>query len=79
LHLFHFLFIGLLWKIWLAAGLGAAVSPAIGVAVFAALVITSGIIMSRLVEYPLMRLMREPFGWRGRPPTTRARPDVLLP
>ena len=56
----------MLWKIWLAAGLGATVSPAIGVAVFAALAIAGGIIMSRLVEYPLMRLIR---GRRSRRPT----------
>ncbi|MFL5281862.1 MAG: acyltransferase family protein [Rhodopila sp.] len=79
LYLFHFLFIGLLWKIWLVAGLGATVSPAIGIAVFAALAITGGIIMSRLVEYPLMRLMREPLSWRSRRPTTGVRPDMLLP
>jgi exopolysaccharide production protein ExoZ len=79
LYLFHFFFIGLLWKIWLAAGLGATVSPAIGVAVFAALAIAGGIIMSRLVEYPLMRLIREPFGRRSRRPTICVRPDMSLP
>jgi peptidoglycan/LPS O-acetylase OafA/YrhL len=77
LYLFHFLFIGLLWQLCLAAGLGAVVPPAIGVAVFSVLAITGGIIMSRLVEYPLMRLMRDPFGWQGRRPTPIGRPDLL--
>lgn len=69
LYLFHFLFIGLLWKVWLTAGLGTMVSPAIGAAVFAAIAITGGVIISWRVEYPLMRLMRERLSRRGRPPT----------
>ncbi|HVZ09971.1 acyltransferase family protein [Rhodopila sp.] len=78
LYLFHFLLIGLLWKFWLAAGLGAT-SPAIGVAVFAALAIAGGIVLSRLVEYPLMRLMREPLGWWKLRSAARVAPDTLLP
>ena len=75
LYLFQFIFIGLLWKIWLAAGLDTMVSPAVGVAAFATLAITGGIIMSRLVEYPLMRLSRQ----RTRRPITEVRADMLLP
>jgi peptidoglycan/LPS O-acetylase OafA/YrhL len=65
LYLFHFFFIGLLWKTWMAAGLAESVSPAIGVAVFAAVAIEGGIMMSRLVEYPLMRWMRKVFPARS--------------
>jgi peptidoglycan/LPS O-acetylase OafA/YrhL len=78
LYLFHFIFIGVLWKIWLAAGLGATLSPVIGAAVFAFVAIAGGIVMSRLVEYPLMRFIRQPFGWRNRRPATFAEASKAL-
>ena len=60
IYLFQFVFIGLVWKVWLAtpaAGNGAAwvlyvllVGAALG----------GGIVTSRLVEKPLLRLARGP-------------------
>jgi len=58
LYLFHFLLIGIAWKLWLAVGLDKAVPPEIAFVLFAATAIIGGIVISRLVEYPLMRLIR---------------------
>jgi len=58
LYLFQFVFVGIAWKLWLATGLGATVSPVIGCVVFCLATLGGGIMMSRLVEYPLMRLIR---------------------
>lgn len=62
LYLFHFALMGLLWKVWLTAGLGTAVPPVIGFAVFTAMEIAGGIILSQWIETPLMRLMRDSLG-----------------
>lgn len=59
IYLFQFVFIGLAWKSWLAAGLEARVPPVIGCAVFCLATLAGGVVMSRLVEHPLMRVIRD--------------------
>ncbi|HVJ52742.1 MAG TPA: acyltransferase [Aliidongia sp.] len=57
-YLFQFVFIGILWKIWLAAGLDRLLPQTAGFCLLAAGGIAGGVLASRLVEYPLMRLIR---------------------
>jgi peptidoglycan/LPS O-acetylase OafA/YrhL len=57
IYLFHVLFITFLWAVWLEAGLDRSMTPA---ASFLPLVIGGvggGMLISRLVEFPLMRLL----------------------
>lgn len=58
IYLFQFVFIGVLWKLWLAAGLDARMPHVASFGLLAGGGVIGGILMSRLVEYPLMRLMR---------------------
>ncbi len=58
IYLFQFMFIGAAWKFWLGAGLDRDMPP---LAAFPLLVLCGlggGLLMSRTVEYPLMRLIR---------------------
>ena len=58
IYLFQFVFIGVLWKLWLLSGLGEAMPPAASFPLLAAAGVAGGFTMSRLVEYPLMQLVR---------------------
>lgn len=58
LYLFHFLLIGVAWKLWLAAGLAETVPPGIGFVLFSTVAIVGGVMISRAVEYPLMHVIR---------------------
>jgi len=69
IYLFQFVFIGLLWKAWRVLGFDGRVPDAVCFVVLAAGGIGGGIVMSKAVEYPLMRLVRG--DWRKmalRPP-----------
>ena len=57
-YLFQFVFIGLLWKLWLATGLDGQMPHTASFSLLAVAGVAGGIAMSRLVEYPLMRLVR---------------------
>ncbi len=58
IYLFQFVFIGVLWKLWLAAGLDGKLPDIASFPVLAVAGVAGGIAMSRLVEYPLMGLVR---------------------
>jgi exopolysaccharide production protein ExoZ len=58
IYLFQFVFIGALWKLWLATGLAENLPHAASFPVLAIAGVLGGIAMSRLVEYPLMGLVR---------------------
>jgi exopolysaccharide production protein ExoZ len=62
-YLFHFILIGIFWQSWLATGLDKTVPPAIGFVVFASGAIAAGVAISRLIEYPLMRFIRDAPIW----------------
>jgi peptidoglycan/LPS O-acetylase OafA/YrhL len=79
IYLFHLPFITLVWAFWLAAGLDKSMTPS---ASFLPLVIGGvggGMLMSRLVEFPLMRLLRGGFSrsqlWR-QPRRIRRSPEI---
>jgi exopolysaccharide production protein ExoZ len=63
IYLFQFVFIGILWKLWLAVDLDQVAPPVASFPLLAAGGIAGGVLASRLIEYPLMRLIR---GNRGR-------------
>lgn len=58
IYLFQFICIGVTWKLWLASGLDRLAPHAASWPLLALSGIIGGIVASRLVEYPLMRLMR---------------------
>lgn len=58
IYLFQFVFIGLLWKAWLAAGLDGKLPHVAIFPVLAVAGVAGGMAMSRLIEYPVMRLVR---------------------
>ncbi|MBO0709729.1 MAG: acyltransferase [Acetobacteraceae bacterium] len=57
-YLFQFVFIGLVWKLWLSAGLGRLQPHALVFLPLAAAGIVGGVLMSRYVEHPLIRMVR---------------------
>ena len=63
IYLFQFVFIGVLWKFELATGLAARLPVPINFAVLSAAAVGGGVLLSALVEYPLMRMIR---GGRGK-------------
>jgi exopolysaccharide production protein ExoZ len=58
IYLFQFVFIGIAWKLWLAVGLDKAVPYGLAFVPLAAAGIGGGILMSRWVEHPLIRMVR---------------------
>ena len=58
IYLFQFVFIGLLWRLWLVAGLDGKLPGIACFPVLAVAGVAGGVAMSRLVEYPLMGLIR---------------------
>jgi exopolysaccharide production protein ExoZ len=58
IYLFQFVFIGVLWKLWLATGLDEKMPHMASFPLLAVAGVVGGIATSRLVEYPLMRLVR---------------------
>jgi len=58
IYLFQFIFIAATWQVLLATGLGHRIPVAAAFIVLALAVLVGGIIMSRCVEHPLMRLVR---------------------
>jgi peptidoglycan/LPS O-acetylase OafA/YrhL len=65
LYLFQFVFIGVAWQLWLASGSGVIVSPVVGCGIITVVAVGGGIMVSRFVEFPLMRLIRDAIGWWG--------------
>ena len=68
IYLFQFVFIGLTWRAWLAAGLDHRLPHGAAFPVLAGAGVAGGIVMSRLVEYPLMRLIRGASARTNAPP-----------
>lgn len=58
IYLFQFVFIGVTWKIWQTAGLERSLPPVVAFVPLAAAGILGGIVMSRYVEHPLIRMVR---------------------
>ena len=58
IYLFQFVFIGVLWELWLAAGLDARTPHLASFPFLVAFAIVGGVATSWLLEYPLMRMMR---------------------
>jgi peptidoglycan/LPS O-acetylase OafA/YrhL len=58
IYLFQFIFIGMLWKLWLASGLDSLAPHIASFPLLAVGGVAGGILVSRLVEYPLIRLVR---------------------
>ncbi len=58
IYLFQFIFIGVLWKLWLAAGLDRLTPHTASFPLLAIGGVVGGILASRLIEYPLIRLVR---------------------
>lgn len=74
IYLFQFVFIGLAWQACLAAGLDRRVPDLVLFAALAGVALAGGTVMARLVERPLLRLMRGGSGHRGGPLTTAPHP-----
>lgn len=73
IYLFHVLSITLIWTAWSAASLDKMTGPATTFLALAIGGVGGGILMSRLVEHPLMHLLRGGFGRPGpRSPTPAA-------
>jgi exopolysaccharide production protein ExoZ len=77
IYLFHFMLMGILWQFWLKGGLDKIVPTSIGFVVFALGAIAAGVVISRLVEYPLMRLIPGASGRLRVRETAGIGPDVL--
>jgi len=60
IYLFQFVFIGLVWQAWLRAGLARHASELSCFAVLAFAAIGGGVLASRLIEQPLLRMTRAP-------------------
>jgi peptidoglycan/LPS O-acetylase OafA/YrhL len=58
IYLFQFVFIGIVWKAWLLAGLDTKLPHLASFPLLATAGVAGGVIMSRLVEYPLINLIR---------------------
>lgn len=58
IYLFHLPFITLVWVFWLEAGLDRSMTPTASFLPLAIGGVGGGMLMSRLVEFPLMRLLR---------------------
>lgn len=58
IYLFQFIFIGVLWKLWLVAGLDRMTPHTASFPLLAAGGVVGGVLASRLIEYPLIRLVR---------------------
>jgi len=58
IYLFQFVFIGIVWKAWLLAGLDTKLPHLASFPLRATAGVAGGVIMSRLVEYPLINLIR---------------------
>ncbi len=58
IYLFQFVFIGLIWKFWLLAGLDHVTAPAASFPLLVIGGVGGGILASRWIEYPLMRMVR---------------------
>jgi peptidoglycan/LPS O-acetylase OafA/YrhL len=65
IYLFQFVFIGLVWQAWLKAGLGGPDRTAACFVVLALAAIAGGVVVSRLIEHPLLRLSRGVFAIRA--------------
>ena len=58
LYLFLFIFIGAAWQVWVKAGVSSQQFPLASFMLLSASGVVGGVLMSRLVEYPLMRWLR---------------------
>jgi peptidoglycan/LPS O-acetylase OafA/YrhL len=58
IYLFHFVFIGIVWQLWLALGLDRFTPHAAAFLPLVAAAVLGGILVSRTIEYPLMRMLR---------------------
>jgi exopolysaccharide production protein ExoZ len=58
IYLFQFIFIGILWQLWLITGLDRVTPHAASFPLLAVGGVMGGILASRLIEYPLIRLVR---------------------
>jgi len=58
IYLFQFVFIGVVWKTWLAAGMDGKMPHIASFPLLATAGVAGGIAVSRLVEYPLLGLIR---------------------
>lgn len=58
IYLFQFVFIGVAWKLWLATGLDRSMPHGASFPLLVAAGVVGGIAVSRLVEYPLMKMVR---------------------
>lgn len=73
IYLTHLLLIGLLWKLFTAAGLGPALMPrSVMLILIGGLSIYGGLLVSRYVEQPLTKLIRTAWGPRLRSATATA-------
>jgi peptidoglycan/LPS O-acetylase OafA/YrhL len=62
IYLFQFMFIGLIWRVWQVAGLDRTGHLKLCFPVLVASAIAGGIVVSRTLEYPLMRRLRRAQG-----------------
>jgi len=58
IYIFQFVFIGIAWKLWLASGLDAKTPYLASLPLLALAGVAGGVAASRLIEYPLMDLIR---------------------
>ena len=58
IYLFQFIFIGVLWKLWLVSGLDQVTPHMASFPLLAVGGVAGGVLASRWIEYPLIRLMR---------------------
>jgi peptidoglycan/LPS O-acetylase OafA/YrhL len=65
IYLFQFIFIGILWHAWLAAGLDRVMPHTASFPLLAVGAVAGGILTSQWIEHPLIRLMRT-FSFRSR-------------
>ncbi len=70
IYLFQFVFIGIVWQAWLRAGLAQRLPPVACFTVLALAALAGGMLTARMVEQPLLRLLR------GRRPAALLQPTA---
>ena len=59
IYLFQFVFIGVVWQVWLRAGLAERISDVLLFVCLSAAALVGGVVVSRTIEHPLRRRMQE--------------------
>lgn len=71
IYIFQFIFIGPVWQLLLRSGVASSTTPVEQFLILSSAAILGGVLISRLVEQPLIRLSRALITWNKRKPLTQ--------